>query len=193
VLFGGLPYLSYGLLPLFAIPLIVLVVARPRWPVIAVMLGAMLIVPAAFTLAGFWWPDGVAATHQAYLTTGGSSRRSYLFFLFGDFAVLGLLVGPAVACAVPSLSGSLRHGIKRSMTPAERSHAVVALLVAAALIGVTTLDLAGLTRGEAERIWLPYAAWMLTATATRNPPSRRWLAAQAMTAILVQALFHSPW
>jgi hypothetical protein len=40
---------------------------------------------------------------------------------------------------------------------------------------------------------LPYAAWMLTAAATHRPPSRRWLTAQAMTAILVQALLHSPW
>jgi hypothetical protein len=177
--------------PLFAIPLAVVVAARPRWSVVAVAIGAMVVVPAAFTLAGFWWPDGVAATHQAYLTTGGSSRRPYFYFLVGDFAVLGLLIGPAVAHAAPDLAGALRRGIGRSQP--ERARAVVALLAAAALVGAVTLDLAGLTRGEVERIWVPYAAWLTVAVALRPAPGRRWLAAQAATGILVQALIHSPW
>jgi len=192
-LFGALPYLSYGLLPLFAVPLAVLIVARPRRQVVIAVLAAMIVVPAAFTLAGFWWPDGVAATHQAYLATGGSSRRSYLFFLVGDFAVLGLLTGPAVAYGVPPAAGALRRGIGGSLSPAERARAVVALLAAAALVGTIALDLAGLTRGEVERIWVPYAAWLTVIAALRSPPGRRWLAAQAATAVVVQALVHSPW
>ncbi|HEY0538783.1 MAG TPA: hypothetical protein VGD53_10440 [Actinoallomurus sp.] len=192
-LFGLLPYLSYGLLPLFAVPLAVLIVARPRWRVVTAALAAMLVVPAAFTLAGFWWPDGVAATHQAYLTTGGSSRRQYLFFLIGDFAVLGLLTGPAVAYSVPALAGALRRGIGRSLPETERARAVIALLAVAALVGTIALDLVGLTRGEVERIWVPYAAWLTATTALWPAPSRRWLTAQAVTAIVVQAFVHSPW
>ena len=191
LLLGALPYLSYGLLPLFAMPLAVVVVARPRWSVVAVAIGAMAVVPAAFTLAGFWWPDGVAATHEAYLATGGSSRRPYFYFLVGDFAVLGLLIGPAVAHAAPDLAGTLRRGIGRSQP--ERARAVAALLAGAALVGAATLDLAGLTRGEVERIWVPYAAWLTVAVALRPASGRRWLAAQAATGILVQALIHSPW
>jgi hypothetical protein len=193
LLLGVLPYLSYGLLPLFAMPLAVLIATRPRWPVVTTLLAAMVIAPAAFTLAGFWWPDGVAATHQAYLATGGSSRRPYLFFLIGDFAVLGLLVGPAVAYTAPAVVAALRHGIGRSLPEPDRARAIVALVVTAALIGTITLDLAGLTRGEVERIWVPYAAWLTAATALRPAPSRRWLIAQAATAIVVQGLVHSPW
>jgi len=193
LLFGALPYLSYGLLPLFAVPLAVLVMTRPRWRVTIGMLAAMTIVPAAFTLAGFWWPDGVAATHQAYLATGGSSRRPYLFFLVGDFAVLGLLAGPAVASSIPALARTLREGVGRSLSGTERAPAVVALLVTAALIGTITLDLAGLTRGEVERIWVPYAAWLTIATALRPAHGRAWLIAQAATGIAIQALVHSPW
>jgi hypothetical protein len=189
LLFGALPYLSYGLLPLFAVPLAVLIVARPRWRVLVAGLAAAVVVPAAFTFAGFWWPDGVAATHQAYLATGGSSRRPYLFFLVGDYAVLGLLVGPAVAYSVPALV----RGIGRSLLETDRAHAAVALLVGAALVGTVALDLVGLTRGEVERIWVPYAAWLTAATALRPPSGRRWLTAQAMTAILLEALVHSPW
>jgi hypothetical protein len=135
----------------------------------------------------------VAATHQAYLATGGSSRRPYLFFLIGDFAVLGLLVGPAVAYTAPAVVTALRRGIGRSLPEPDRARAIVALVVTAALIGTVTLDLAGLTRGEVERIWVPYAAWLTVATALRPSPGRRWLAAQAATAIVVQALIHSPW
>jgi hypothetical protein len=191
LLFGALPYLSYGLLPLFAVPLAVLITARPQWRMVLAVLAAMAVVPVAFTLAGFWWPDGVAATHQAYLATGGSSRRPYLFFLLGDFAVLGLLTGPAVAHSTPALVSALRRGIGRSQP--ERGRAVIALLAVAALIGTIVLDLAGLTRGEVERIWVPYAAWLTAATALRPPPGRRWLTAQALTGILLQALVHSPW
>ena len=193
LLSGLLPYLSYGLLPLFAVPLVVLITTRPRWRVTISVLAAMAVVPVAFTVAGFWWPDGVAATHQAYLATGGSSRRPYLFFLVGDFAVLGLLVGPAVAAGVPALAHALRQGIGRSLPEPERARAVVALLATAALVGTVVLDLAGLTRGEVERIWVPYAAWLTIATALRPAPGRRWLTAQAATAIAVQALVHSPW
>jgi hypothetical protein len=194
LLFGALPYLSYGLLPLFAVPVAVLIVARPRWRVVIAVLGAMIILPAAFTLAGFWWPGGVAATHQAYLTTGGSSRRPYLFFLIGDVAVLGLLTGPAVAHSLPAAARVLRHGAGRSLLDETgRARLAVALLSAAALVGTVTLDLAGLTRGEVERIWVPYAAWLTAATAVQPSLGRRWLAAQAVTGIVVQALIHSPW
>jgi hypothetical protein len=193
LLFGALPYLSYGLLPLFAVPLAVVIVARPPGRVLVAGLAAMLVVPAALTLAGFWWPDGVAATHEAYLATGGSSRRPYLFFLVGDFAVLGLLTGPAVAYSLPSLVRALRRGIGRSLPEPDRARAVIALLAAAALVGTVALGLAGLTRGEVERIWVPYAAWLTVATALRPPPGRRWLAAQAVTGIVIQGLVHSPW
>jgi hypothetical protein len=173
------------------VPLAVVIVARPPSRVLVAGLAAMAVVPSAFTLAGFWWPDGVAATHEAYLATGGSSRRSYLFFLVGDFAVLGLLTGPAVAWCLPPLVRALRRGIGPAQP--DRARAVVALLAAAALAGTVALDLAGLTRGEVERIWVPYAAWLTVATALRPSLGRRWLAAQAVTALVIQGLIHSPW
>lgn len=119
-----------------------------RWHVVAILLrGYDDRVGDAHALR-FWWPDGVAANHQAYLTTGGTSRRSYLYFLIGDFAVLGLHIGPAVAYTVPTLARSLRHGIRRSMPQPERACAVVTLPALAALVGEVTLDLVGLTRGR---------------------------------------------
>jgi hypothetical protein len=186
LLLGALPYLSYGLLPLFAVPAAVLALTRPRWPVIAVLLGGATIIPILFTRAGFWWPDGVAATHDAYLITGGSHRRSYLYFLIGDLAVLGLMVGPAAACAVPHLVRAWRR--IRSSPPAG-----LAMVVGAALIGVAALDLSGVTRGEVERIWLPYAGWVLAAAALHRLPARRWLAGQALIGLAIQGLTLSNW
>jgi hypothetical protein len=182
LLLGALPYLSYGLLPLFAVPAAVLVLTRPRWPVIAVLVAGGTVVPLLFTLAGFWWPDGVAATYDAYLITGGSYRRSYSYFLIGDLAVLGLMVGPAVAAAFPRL---LREG--------RQSVAGLAVVVGAALVGVAALDLSGVTRGEVERIWLPYAGWVLAAAALHRLPARRWLAGQALIGLALQGLTMSNW
>ncbi|MBW8486880.1 hypothetical protein [Actinomadura parmotrematis] len=181
---GALPYLSYGLLPLFAVPAVVVLLQRPRWwP----MLAGLAVVPAAFTLGGFWWPDGVAATHATYLISGGSAQRSYAFYLVGNLAVLALLTGPAVAAAGPAAARALR----RRMPP----EAPVALLAAAALVGVLALDLSGVTRGEVERIWVPFAAWLLplAALTPSRIGTRPWLAAQAATAIALQALVHSHW
>ncbi|MEU6741961.1 hypothetical protein [Streptosporangium sandarakinum] len=67
----------------------------------------------------------------------------------------------------------------------------VGALVAAAAVAVLALDVSGVTRGEVERIWVPYAVWIsLAATAV---PGRRWLAAQAVIGLLLQGLVLSPW
>jgi hypothetical protein len=187
LLLGALPYLSYGLLPLLALPVAVLIVTRQRWPVIAVLLGGVAIAPLLFTLAGFWWPDGVAATHAAYLITGGSHRRSYLYFLVGDLAVLGLMAGPAAASAFPHLVRAWRRARPPSPPTA------LAMLVGAALVGVAALDLSGVTRGEVERIWLPYAGWVLAAAGLHRAPVRRRLAVQALLGLALQGLTSSNW
>lgn len=178
LLLGTLPYLSYGLLPLFALPLAVVLLARPDLRVLAVLAGAALIVPLAFTAGGFWWPDGVAATHETYLVSRGSAQRSYAYFIVANVAVLGLLVGPATAYALPAVLARRRP---------------LAWLVGAALFGLLALDVSGVTRGEVERIWVPYAAWAVIASAWHEPPARRWLAAQAGLALAVQALVRSHW
>jgi hypothetical protein len=178
LLLGTLPYLSYGLLPLFAIPLAVVILTRPSRRSLLVLLCCIAIVPAAFTLGGFWWFDGVAATHETYLISRGSAQRSYAYFAVANIAVLALLVGPATAHALPAILANRRP---------------LAWLVGAALVGVLALDVSGVTRGEVERIWVPYAAWIVLATAQHEPPARGWLAAQVVLALGVQALVLSHW
>ncbi|MEV5831765.1 hypothetical protein AB0L25_40000 [Spirillospora sp. NPDC052242] len=189
ILLGSLPYLSYGLLPLFAVPLAVLVSTRPRRAVLAAGAAGLAVVPAALTALGFRWPDGVRATLDTYLVSGGSAQRPYWYFLFADLAVLGLLTGPAVAHALPRALGVLRRAARaRAAVPGLGT----ALPAGAALLGTLALDASGVTKGEVERIWVPFAAWLMVAAAHR-PPARAWLAAQAGTALAVQALVLSPW
>lgn len=178
VLLGALPYLSYGLLPMFALPLAVLLVTRPGRPVLAGLAAGVLVVPVAFTVAGFSWWDGMLATHASWASGAGAQERPYAYFLVGDLAVLALLIGPVAARALPS---ALREG------------RALGLLVAAALIGVLALDVAGVTRGEVERIWIPYAAWLVAAASIRRAPARGPLLAQVATALVLEAVVKSPW
>ncbi len=67
-------------------------------------------------------------------------------------------------------------------------------LPAAALLGILAADLSGLSKAEVERIWLPYALWLLVATAWLPRRHRRaWLIAQAATALAVNHLVFTGW
>jgi hypothetical protein len=64
------------------------------------------------------------------------------------------------------------------------------------MIGMLALDLSGVTKGEVERIWIPYAAWLLpiaTLAVTGRRTMRGLLVMQAITAVAVQALVMSAW
>ncbi len=208
ILLGALPYLSYGLLPLYAVPLAVVVLSRPRPPVLVALACGLVAVPALLTAGGFWWWDGVRATHETYLISRGSAQRSFAYYAFADFAVLGLLTGPAIAYALPGALHTLRRSPRALLSgsgapgpstgskidsAAAHPNLPIALLVGAALLGTFALDLSGVTKGEVERIWIPYAAWIIPAAALHRLPARGWLAAQALTALTVQALVLSPW
>ncbi len=53
-------------------------------------------------------------------------------------------------------------------------------------------DLSGMSKAEVERIWLPFAVWTCLACA-ELPHPRRWLAAQAALALLVNHLLLTVW
>ncbi|MFJ2034057.1 hypothetical protein [Streptosporangium sp. NPDC087985] len=174
VLLGALPYLSYGMVPYLLIPVVLAVLVRlPRPAVTAAAAGAAA-VTAAFAAGGFLWPAGVVATHAEWVADPGAARP-YLYFLVANLAVLALLAGPAAAV------GLVRAAHDRD---------AVALVVAAALLAVLALDVSGVTRGEVERIWVPFALWIGPVAALAPG---RMLAAQAVTGLLLQALVASPW
>jgi hypothetical protein len=85
----------------------------------------------------------------------------------------------------------LRGGGRFRSRAALRGRAVVVLPLAA-FAAVLVADLSGLSKAEVERIWLPFAVW-LPAGAVLLPHPRRWLAAQAATALLVNHLMLTGW
>ncbi|MFD5817261.1 hypothetical protein [Streptomyces sp. NPDC127038] len=68
----------------------------------------------------------------------------------------------------------------------------LAVLVVAALAALLVADLSGMSKAETERIWLPFAMWLLAAPAFLPRP-RSWLVAQAATALLLNHLLLTGW
>ena len=169
-------FLSYGLVLLAIIPVAV-AIHRRCWPSLLIAALGGLVVFAAFAAAGFWWFDGLAATHTRYYA-GVASRRPYLQFLLVDLACFLIALGPAIAVAL----GRLRD--RR-----------VWLLVGSAMAAVALAALSGMSKGEVERIWLPFSIWVLPAGAVLAFGPRRagWLASQVAFTIVLQTLVRSPW
>jgi hypothetical protein len=193
LLFGIGVNLSYGLAPLVIIPVSV-VVARRRWDVLGMAAAGGAAVVGAFAGIGFWWFDGLAATHGRYLAGVSRRRPFHLFTYLGNPAAFGLAVGPAASVAVTRARG---RGVW--------------LLGGAALAAVAVSDLAGLSKGEVERIWLPFVPWVLAlaggigfrrlageatdrrADATVTYPIHALLVAQVATAIAVESFVLTLW
>ncbi len=184
LLAGAVPYLSYGLVPFAAVLAAVAVLGGqreglpPGRTVVAMTawFGAgLLLVPLATTNAGFWWWDGVRATHAAW-AAGHGNNRPYFYSFLADFAVLAVLTGPATAVAA-----------------ARRAAGSTALLPASALVAVLSLAAAGVTRLEVERIWLPFAPWLLVLTLSLTTRVRGWLAVNAAVALVFQTAVLGGW
>jgi methylthioxylose transferase len=168
---------TYGAVAFVAIAagVVVAVGARPRPQLM--WLAAGVLVPLALAgVAGFWWPDGLAATGDAYWRGIGGERPGLYATLAGNPAALALATGPAVAAGLVSVF----------RVPDRRAW----VLPGAAVVALVVADLSQLTRGEVERIWLPFVPWLaLVAPGDR----RRWLAGQAGVALLLQAAIVSAW
>ncbi|WP_233520251.1 hypothetical protein [Prauserella sp. PE36] len=169
-------FLSYGLLLLGLVALAVVLCGRSGKALLAVAAGAAG-VAAVFAVAGFWWLDGYHLVVERYYQ-GIASRRPYEYWVWANIACLVLATGPAVVAGVRRLRG---------WEP-------VVVLTGAALLAVTAADLSGLSKAEVERIWLPFAVWLLPATALLPQETRRWwLAGQAALALAVNHLVLTVW
>jgi hypothetical protein len=178
LLLAAAAFLSYGLVLLAAIPVAVAWKRRRPGAVAVAALGAAP-VAAAFASQGFVWWEGLAATRIQYLA-GAGGERPYGYFLLGNVAALAIALGPACAAALARLRGQ-----------------PVRLLVGAGLLALGAAALSGMSKGEVERIWLPFMPWLLVAAAclppVRTRAGRGWLAAQAATGLALQLLLVTPW
>ena len=171
-------YVSYGL-TLMALPVLAVALVTRRLRPLLVGGGGVAAVVLAFTASGFWWFDGYSALVVRY-HAGIAADRPYAFWVFANLACLLVVAGPLVVRAMPL---ALRY----RRTPA-------AALFLAAAAAVALADLSGLSKAETERIWLPFAVWLLAGAALLPPPSRRfWLVTGACTALGVNHLLLTVW
>ena len=73
---------------------------------------------------------------------------------------------------------------------------LVAAVLGAGLAAALVADATGLSNAEVERIWLPFAIWVLPAAAVlggRRVATRGWLAVQAGSALVLAALISPYW
>ncbi|WP_329223938.1 hypothetical protein OG352_23855 [Streptomyces sp. NBC_01485] len=186
LLFGLTCYLSYGLTLFALIGAAVLWLGRrhvrERPVLLVLLLAGLAVVPTAFTLAGFdWWEAYRLLVTRYYQGAGGV--RPYGYWVWANLACTVLITGLATAAGLRGGAVALiraRDGVR------------LALLVAAALLALLAADLSGMSKAETERIWLPFAMWLLPSCAFLTRP-RAWLAAQAVLALLLNHLLRTGW
>lgn len=175
--FGLATFLSYGLVLAAVVPLGIAVSRRRVRPLALAAVGALAVF-IAFAAFGFSWFDGLAATRERYFA-GVASIRPYSTFVIANLGILAIMLGPAVAVALARLRD------RRAW-----------LLVGGGLAAVLLADLSGMSKSEVERIWLPFAPWILVsgmALALTVRSTRRWLALQLVAALAVEVVVRTAW
>ncbi|MGH3686396.1 MAG: hypothetical protein ACRDRU_23285 [Pseudonocardiaceae bacterium] len=183
LLLGATLFLSYGLLLAGLLPVAVAITARRVAPLLVAGAGVAAVV-AAFAAAGFWWLQGYQQVTIRYYQPGEYGLvRPYGYWVWADLACLAVVLGPAGVA-----------GLRRVFTPKQHQPQVLVLLCAAAALAVLVADLSGLSKAEVERIWLPFAVWLIAAAGLLPPrQARGWLAAQAMLTLTVNHLLLTTW
>ena len=177
---GTAVFLSYGMVLAAAIPIAVAVARRRLRPLLVAAAG-VVVVALAFGLAGFWWAAGLAATAREYRASV-ARFRPYGYFVVGNLAAFAITLGPAGGAGLAALRDRR-----------------VWLLVGAALAGIAVADLSGMSKGEVERIWLPFVPWVLVATSALGSPDtgaravRPWLGLNVVATLLLETLLHNTW
>ncbi|MFJ2961964.1 hypothetical protein ACIPIC_06590 [Streptomyces collinus] len=190
LLFGLTCYLSYGLTLVALIAAAVLVLGRHRIrerPALPVpWLAGLAVVPVAFTIAGFDWWEAYRLLVTRY-GQGAGGIRPYGYWVWANLACTVLVTGLATAAGLRRTADAL---VRRRTGP--RAGVRLAFLVSAALLALLVADLSGMSKAETERIWLPFALWLLPACAFLTRP-RAWLTAQALLALLLNHLLITGW
>lgn len=195
LLLGVTLFLSYGLVLAGLLPLAVAFATRRIAPLLVASAG-MAAVVIAFAAAGFWWLDGYQQLVIRYYQPGEYGLiRPYSYWVWADLACLAVVLGPAGVAGLrrafapgrlAAVAGAPNQGWRYLKSPQ--------LLCAAAAIAVLVADLSGLSKAEVERIWLPFAVWLMPGTGLLPARQARWwLAAQAALALGINHLLFTWW
>ncbi|MET7452186.1 hypothetical protein ABZT03_09880 [Streptomyces sp. NPDC005574] len=203
LLLGLTAYLSYGLTLIAVIAAAVLVLGTHRTRPLLFAAAGCVVVPAAFTLVGFDWWEAYRLLVRRY-HQGAGGVRPYGYWVWANLACAAVITGPATAAGLRrtgiALAGARggrdfagpRGGPALAGPRGGRPEFRLALLVGAALVALLAADLSGMSKAETERIWLPFAMWLLPACAFLTRP-RAWLLAQAVLALLVNHVLRTGW
>jgi hypothetical protein len=187
--------LSYGLVLLAPIAAATVLLASRRWSeritILLIASFAAMAVLAGFAITGFWWPDGLRLASERVTNGPGWQGRPTVYFLFANPAAVAAAVGPAVVAALPLL-GRFRWSNR------------LAALPVAALLAIALAVASNLSKGEVERIYLPFMVWLRPLAGLfvedrsrggAGDPARvrGWLAAQIGWAILLAATTSLHW
>lgn len=176
VVLGLALLLTYGAAPVLAVPVAVHGLGQRFRLAVLVLAGVTAVLVLVAVTSGFWWLDGLEATRRAYADGVAGDRPDAYFALAGNPAALACAVGPAVAAG-------LALAARRWSTSSARLPLLGLLVVLAANASL-------LSKGEVERIWLPF----MPVLALAAPGDRRgWLIAQAALALLLQVWLQSKW
>ena len=122
-------------------------------PLVGAAVGA-LAVAAVVTAMGFWWFDGLSLVRQRYWA-GIATDRPFSYWVWANLASLTCAIGIAAAT-----------GLRRAFNgTALRARLGVNVLLVAFVLVIVVADLTGLSKAETERIWLPFAVWLVAAPA----------------------------
>jgi hypothetical protein len=186
--------MSYGLPLLGILGLAILFISRRIAPA-PWAIASTLAVVIAFFAAGFAWWEAFPALHERQFA-GVASNRPQQYYLWANLAALAWSAGPAMyagAASAVSRPVTWWRGLLNARRPWEPDRTVTVLVVSAAVM-VLAADVSGSSRGEVERIWLPFVPWLLLGTALLP---RRWcqvaLIFQVAVALCVQHLLRTGW
>ena len=173
-------FFSWALLAIGAWAAVVVLVREgpQRALVLAAGCGAaVLAFDGGLALAAGYDPIGALRATEAYYRNSVASRRPYAFWVLGSPVAFAVMLGLPVAGAV--------------LVAAQRR--VPAAVGLAVVIGVASV--AGFTKAETERIWLPFVPLACVAAAAVLGPLRLRLVAAflAAQAVVVVLLFQTIW
>ncbi len=132
---------------------------------------------AALAALSGYDPIGTLRATEAYYRNSVASVRPYRFWVLGSPVAFAVMVGLPVAAG-------LIAGARRALAPAVAIGAVLAIA-----------SVAGFTKAEVERIWLPFVGLACVAAAAALPAARPrlLLGALAAQALLTAVLFETVW
>ena len=167
---GIVIFTTYGGVAMLVLPAVVL---WRRWGALcAAAIGGGAVI-AFFAGLGFWWIDGLTAT-KYYYVEGISSMRPYWYFTFlANPAIVAISIGPSAVI-----------GWFRRRAP---------MVAWAALAGAVIADVSGMSKGEVERIWVPFMPWIAVGSVGSGMRARTVGALSIGVSLLVTLVLKSPW